>query len=56
MPIPALDLIDGKIVRLYQGEYGQKREYDYDPVLRLKEYERQGAKLLHLVDLTHGLF
>nr|WP_216355298.1 1-(5-phosphoribosyl)-5-[(5-phosphoribosylamino)methylideneamino]imidazole-4-carboxamide isomerase [Gilliamella apicola] len=50
--IPALDLIDGTVVRLHQGDYDQKRDYGSDPLLRLQEYQRQGAKLLHLVDLT----
>ncbi|MCO6537247.1 MAG: 1-(5-phosphoribosyl)-5-[(5-phosphoribosylamino)methylideneamino]imidazole-4-carboxamide isomerase [Gilliamella sp.] len=50
--IPALDLIDGNVVRLHQGDYGQKRDYGNDPLLRLQDYEKQGAKLLHLVDLT----
>ncbi|MCO6556946.1 MAG: 1-(5-phosphoribosyl)-5-[(5-phosphoribosylamino)methylideneamino]imidazole-4-carboxamide isomerase [Gilliamella sp.] len=50
--IPALDLIDGNVVRLHQGDYGQKRDYGNDPLLRLRDYEKQGAKLLHLVDLT----
>ncbi|MFQ0991265.1 1-(5-phosphoribosyl)-5-[(5-phosphoribosylamino)methylideneamino]imidazole-4-carboxamide isomerase [Gilliamella apicola] len=52
MIIPALDLIDGTVVRLHQGDYDQKRDYGSDPLLRLQEYQRQGAKLLHLVDLT----
>ena len=50
--IPALDLIDGTVVRLHQGDYDQKRDYGSDPLLRLQEYQSQGAKLLHLVDLT----
>ena len=50
--IPALDLIDGSVVRLHQGDYDQKRDYGSDPLLRLQEYQRQGAELLHLVDLT----
>nr|WP_218056125.1 1-(5-phosphoribosyl)-5-[(5-phosphoribosylamino)methylideneamino]imidazole-4-carboxamide isomerase [Gilliamella apicola] len=50
--IPALDLIDGTVVRLHQGDYQQKRDYGNDPLLRLQDYEKQGAKLLHLVDLT----
>lgn len=50
--IPALDLIDGTVVRLHQGDYDQKRDYGSDPLLRLQEYQRQDAKLLHLVDLT----
>ncbi|OTP82001.1 1-(5-phosphoribosyl)-5-[(5-phosphoribosylamino)methylideneamino]imidazole-4-carboxamide isomerase [Gilliamella apicola] len=52
MIIPALDLIDGSVVRLHQGDYDQKRDYGSDPLLRLQEYQQQGAKLLHLVDLT----
>lgn len=50
--IPALDLIDGNVVRLHQGDYAQKRDYGHDPLLRLQDYQKQGAKLLHLVDLT----
>jgi phosphoribosylformimino-5-aminoimidazole carboxamide ribotide isomerase len=52
MIIPALDLIDGSVVRLHQGDYAQKRNYGNTPLLRLQNYEKQGAKLLHLVDLT----
>lgn len=52
MIIPALDLIDGKVVRLHQGDYGQQRDYGSDPLPRLQDYQAQGATLLHLVDLT----
>ncbi|WP_413738045.1 1-(5-phosphoribosyl)-5-[(5-phosphoribosylamino)methylideneamino]imidazole-4-carboxamide isomerase [Sodalis sp. RH21] len=52
MIIPALDLIDGVVVRLHQGDYDQSRQYGSDPLPRLQEYVRQGAQLLHLVDLT----
>lgn len=52
MIIPALDLIDGNVVRLHQGDYGQQRDYGSDPLPRLQDYEAQGAQLLHLVDLT----
>ncbi|ELY4815427.1 1-(5-phosphoribosyl)-5-[(5-phosphoribosylamino)methylideneamino]imidazole-4-carboxamide isomerase [Cronobacter malonaticus] len=52
MIIPALDLIDGMVVRLHQGDYGQQRDYGRDPLPRLQDYEAQGAQLLHLVDLT----
>ncbi|UCB30558.1 1-(5-phosphoribosyl)-5-[(5- phosphoribosylamino)methylideneamino]imidazole-4- carboxamide isomerase [Duffyella gerundensis] len=52
MIIPALDLIEGKVVRLHQGDYGQQRDYGSDPLPRLQDYERQGAQLMHLVDLT----
>lgn len=50
--IPAIDLIDGKIVRLVKGEYESKQSYDFKPLEKLKEYERAGAKWLHLVDLS----
>lgn len=52
MIIPALDLIDGKVVRLHQGDYGQQRDYGSDPLPRLQDYQAQGAQVLHLVDLT----
>ncbi|OTA21611.1 imidazole glycerol phosphate synthase subunit HisF [Xenorhabdus beddingii] len=52
MIIPALDLIDGNVVRLHQGDYDQRRDYGNSPLSRLQQYERDGAKLLHLVDLT----
>ncbi|EOS96404.1 1-(5-phosphoribosyl)-5-[(5-phosphoribosylamino)methylideneamino]imidazole-4-carboxamide isomerase [Erwinia tracheiphila] len=52
MIIPALDLIDGKVVRLHQGDYAQQRDYGSDPLPHLQDYESQGAGVLHLVDLT----
>ncbi len=53
MIIPALDLIDGTVVRLHQGDYGQQRDYGSDPLpRRLQSYAAQGAEVLHLVDLT----
>ncbi|MCW7764142.1 1-(5-phosphoribosyl)-5-[(5-phosphoribosylamino)methylideneamino]imidazole-4-carboxamide isomerase [Photorhabdus luminescens] len=52
MIIPALDLIDGKVVRLHQGDYTQQRDYQHDPLAHFQQYEQQGAKRLHLVDLT----
>ncbi|MBN3236279.1 1-(5-phosphoribosyl)-5-[(5-phosphoribosylamino)methylideneamino]imidazole-4-carboxamide isomerase [Pectobacterium versatile] len=52
MIIPALDLIDGQVVRLHQGDYGQQRQYGSDPLPRLQDYQQQGASVLHLVDLT----
>lgn len=50
--MPAIDLIDGEIVRLVKGEYESKQSYDFKPLEKLKEYERAGAKWLHLVDLS----
>ncbi|NTS78764.1 1-(5-phosphoribosyl)-5-[(5-phosphoribosylamino)methylideneamino]imidazole-4-carboxamide isomerase [Catenovulum sp. SM1970] len=52
MIIPAIDLIEGKVVRLYQGDYAQKTEYKLDPVEVLQTYAKGGAKWLHIVDLT----
>ncbi|MEW7864108.1 MULTISPECIES: 1-(5-phosphoribosyl)-5-[(5-phosphoribosylamino)methylideneamino]imidazole-4-carboxamide isomerase [Aeromonas] len=51
MIIPAIDLINGQVVRLYQGDYGQKTEYSSDPQGRFDDYVGQGAQQLHLVDL-----
>ncbi|MDR1529952.1 MAG: 1-(5-phosphoribosyl)-5-[(5-phosphoribosylamino)methylideneamino]imidazole-4-carboxamide isomerase [Burkholderiales bacterium] len=50
--IPAIDLIDGKVVRLSQGDYAKQTTYGDDPLLYLQTYEKDGAELLHLVDLT----
>ncbi|NRA83419.1 MAG: 1-(5-phosphoribosyl)-5-[(5-phosphoribosylamino)methylideneamino]imidazole-4-carboxamide isomerase [Gammaproteobacteria bacterium] len=52
MIIPALDLIDGEVVRLYQGDYAQQTSYQFSPVELLTLYAEQGATWLHLVDLT----
>ncbi|MDE1473811.1 1-(5-phosphoribosyl)-5-[(5-phosphoribosylamino)methylideneamino]imidazole-4-carboxamide isomerase [Xenorhabdus bovienii] len=52
MIIAALDLIDGNVVRLHQGDYDQQRTYGNSPLSYLQQYEKEGAKLLHLVDLT----
>jgi phosphoribosylformimino-5-aminoimidazole carboxamide ribotide isomerase len=49
--IPAIDLIDGKCVRLTKGDYNQKTVYNEDPVLQAKEFERLGFSRLHIVDL-----
>ncbi|SUC26239.1 1-(5-phosphoribosyl)-5-[(5-phosphoribosylamino)methylideneamino] imidazole-4-carboxamide isomerase [Providencia rustigianii] len=45
MIIPALDLIDGTVVRLHQGDYAKQTDYGNDPLPRLQDYEKQGAKL-----------
>ena len=49
--IPAIDLIDGKCVRLKKGDYAQKTVYNEDPVAQAKEFERLGFRRLHVVDL-----
>ncbi|MEO6283695.1 MAG: 1-(5-phosphoribosyl)-5-[(5-phosphoribosylamino)methylideneamino]imidazole-4-carboxamide isomerase [Dyadobacter sp.] len=49
--IPAIDLIEGKCVRLTQGDYSQKTIYNENPVDVAMEFEDAGIKRLHLVDL-----
>lgn len=49
--IPAIDLIDGRCVRLTQGDYDQKKEYSADPLDMAKQYEDCGVFRLHIVDL-----
>jgi len=49
--IPAIDLLDGKVVRLHQGKYDEVTVYDNDPVAMAKRFEDQGAGRLHVVDL-----
>lgn len=49
--IPAIDIIDGKCVRLTKGDYDQKKVYNENPVEVAKEFERLGFKRLHVVDL-----
>ena len=49
--IPAIDIIDGKCVRLTQGDYSQKTIYNENPLEVALEFESIGIKRLHLVDL-----
>lgn len=49
--IPAIDIIDGKCVRLTKGDYAQKTVYHESPVEVAKEFEQLGAQRLHVVDL-----
>ena len=49
--IPAIDIIDGKCVRLSQGDYGQKIIYNDNPLEVAKMFEDAGLRRLHLVDL-----
>ena len=49
--IPAIDLRNGKVVRLFQGKFNQEKVYSSDPVKMAKHWARQGAKFLHIVDL-----
>ncbi|AZA76481.1 1-(5-phosphoribosyl)-5-[(5-phosphoribosylamino)methylideneamino]imidazole-4-carboxamide isomerase [Chryseobacterium sp. G0186] len=49
--IPAIDIIDGKCVRLSKGDYSTKKIYNENPVEVAKEFEGFGIQFLHLVDL-----
>ena len=51
MIIPAVDLIEGQVVRLYQGNYHKKTVYAHDPSSLFNHWVEQGATQLHLVDL-----
>ncbi len=48
---PAIDLIDGKAVRLFKGDYAQMTVYSENPIEIAREFESKGAKFIHLVDL-----
>lgn len=48
---PAIDIIDGKAVRLFKGDYSQKTVYNNSPLEVAKSFEKAGASYLHLVDL-----
>jgi phosphoribosylformimino-5-aminoimidazole carboxamide ribotide isomerase len=48
---PAIDLLDGHCVRLYQGDYGRSTVYGDDPVAQAKVYAAEGAPWVHVVDL-----
>ena len=49
--IPAIDIIEGKCVRLTRGDYEQKKVYNEDPLEVAKQFEDTGLRRLHLVDL-----
>ena len=49
--IPAIDIIDGKCVRLTEGDYAQKTIYNESPLEVAKAFEAAGIQRLHLVDL-----
>src|SRR5215471_7999376 len=49
--IPAIDIIDGKCVRLVQGDYSQKKIYNEHPLEVARQFEDAGLQRLHLVDL-----
>lgn len=51
MLIPALDLIDGNVVRLQQGDFARQTTFASDPLPLVQAYQQAGAQFLHLVDL-----
>lgn len=48
---PAIDLYDGKAVRLFKGDYAQMTVYSHNPTQIARDFEAKGAKYVHLVDL-----
>lgn len=49
--IPAIDLLEGRCVRLYQGDYAQSQVFNENPVDVARQWEEQGATRIHIVDL-----
>lgn len=49
---PAIDILDGKVVRLTRGEYDSAKTYSDDPVAEARRMQEMGAKYLHMVDLN----
>ncbi|MDH5476600.1 MAG: 1-(5-phosphoribosyl)-5-[(5-phosphoribosylamino)methylideneamino]imidazole-4-carboxamide isomerase [Cyclobacteriaceae bacterium] len=49
--IPAIDILDGKCVRLSKGDYNTKKVYNENPLEVAKEFEANGIQFLHVVDL-----
>ena len=50
--IPAIDLLDGKVVRLYKGQRENCKIYENNPVKIVKKWKKHGVKLIHVVDLN----
>ena len=49
--IPAIDLLDNNIVRLYQGDFNKKTIYSENPIELIKKWESLGTNRVHIVDL-----
>lgn len=49
--IPAIDIMNGECVRLRQGDFAQKTTYENDPVAMAQQFEKEGARRVHVVDL-----
>lgn len=50
--LPAIDILDGQVVRLTQGDYHRSKIYNTDPVAQAREFAEQGATWIHIVDLN----
>jgi phosphoribosylformimino-5-aminoimidazole carboxamide ribotide isomerase len=53
--IPAIDIKDGQVVRLYQGDFGKQTVYNLNPFMAAKQWRDMGAQWLHLVDLDGAI-
>jgi phosphoribosylformimino-5-aminoimidazole carboxamide ribotide isomerase len=53
--IPAIDLMNGKCVRLFQGDPSKSKQYYEDPTQAARSFQAQGAEILHIVDLDAAL-
>lgn len=49
--IPAIDILDGECVRLIKGDFKTAKVYSVEPLVMAKRFEREGAKMIHIVDL-----
>ena len=49
--LPAIDLYNGKAVRLYKGNYSEMTVYNDNPLSVAEDFEKSGAKYIHIVDL-----
>ena len=49
--IPAIDIIQGRVVRLFQGDFNKEKFYSEDPVETARAWQKKGAEFLHIVDL-----
>ena len=49
--IPAIDLMNGKCVRLFKGDFNKRKDFSREPYEQAKYWEKEGAKCIHIVDL-----
>ena len=50
--IPAIDLLDGQVVRLHKGQYDEATIYDKNPLSTAKKFKEAGFDHIHIVDLN----